>query len=110
MRHPGHLPPNTATMANPAKPSNLRHLPPRTLPKPSNITALRPRPDDLDLPPLLHATDARQERLDTLGYLALVTVAYAIIALGLALGWAWLWQQHGPAITQLLWALAARVG
>lgn len=67
------------------------HLPLRPLPKPSNITALHPRPDDLDLPPLLPATDARQERLDTIGYLTLMAVAYAVIALGLAGGWAWLW-------------------
>lgn len=106
MRHPGHLPPNTANMANPAKPSNLRHLPPRTLPQPSNIRALHPRPDDIDYPPLLPATDARQARLDEIGFVVMMGLVYTVILGLLAL---WLASEADLDVRQLLWALAARL-
>lgn len=93
MRHPGHLPPN---LPAPTAPSA----------KPSNITALRPRPDDLDYPPLLPANDARQERLDTIGFVLMMGLVYTLITIGLLA--LWLSSEPKLDVWQLLWSLVAR--
>lgn len=114
MRHPGHLPPNlpmplglpAAKAVKTAQPTNLRHLPPRPLPKPTNIRALHPRPDDLDYPPLLPATDARQARLDEIGFFVMLGLAYITIGFGL-LG-LWLSSETDLSLWHILRSLAAR--